>query len=74
MLLVSAELHAYFLIEDRKEYTFMSIYSEPKGDQSGFARGKVGGLRLMEREGVKQKYQADLRRQKHPLSFYKQCP
>lgn len=52
----------------------MSIYSEPKGDQSGFARGKVGGLRLMEREGVKQKYQADLLRQKHPLSFYKQCP
>lgn len=55
-------------------HTLTSVHSEPGGEQSGFASGKVGDLRVMKRQGIKQKCQADIWRQKHPLSFYKQCP
>lgn len=55
-------------------HSVMSISSEPEGEQSGSASGKVGDLRGTAREGVRQKCQTDIWRQKHPLRFYKQCP
>lgn len=56
--LVSLEIQGNFLTKGQKIHTHsMHIYTEPEGD-SGFTRGKAGGLRVTERTGVKQKCQA----------------